>query len=180
MALALAYASEVTRAQEDYERAYAYCAENVEWCRASGHTLFTAWAIYTLAQALLGQARLADAAGRFMESLDLFREQGERRGVAAAIAGLAAVAAATGQWPRAARLFGHVHALLTELSMPLEWVDQAVHDSYLAGVRASMNEDEFGPAWTSGQALTPEAVEADVAELAAGLGARPAHRRDGA
>ena len=105
------------------------------------------------------------ATGLFHESLGRFREIGLARGVAEAIAGLAAVAAAGGlaaQAVRAARFWGAAEVIYARAGM-LPWpADVRERERYLPPARACLTEAAFAAAWAAGRALSLDeaAVEA--------------------
>ena len=96
----------------------------------------------------------------FEESLAIFRELGNKLGIAQNLEGLAAVAVAQAQSERAARLFGAAEGLREVIGAPLPSADRAEHDRSVAAVRTALGEEAFAAAWAEGRAISLEqAVE---------------------
>ena len=102
----------------------------------------------------------AEARAFFEESLDLFRQIGDRRGSAYLLEGLAAVTVAEGDAVAGARLWGAANALRDQtgaLLSPQECVQQ---ETRLGRARQALSEKAFAVAFAEGRALTWEqAVE---------------------
>jgi tetratricopeptide (TPR) repeat protein len=96
-----------------------------------------------------------DSAGRlYAESLALLRELGDKRVSAFCLEGLAATATLNRQADRAARLFGAAAALREAIGVPLEPVDRADYERYVAQGRDQLPPEGWTPAWESGYALS--------------------------
>ena len=108
------------------------------------------------------------AAALFAESLRLFEERGNRRGIAECLLGLAAVTITQGQHPadatRAARLLGAAEAQFWAIGAALWPADQRQHARTVAAVQAALNEEACAAAWEQGRAMTlDESVAAALA-----------------
>jgi predicted ATPase len=109
------------------------------------------------AKALLAAARLAFAQSNSrgevlaQESLALFRELGDRWGIALALDRLGTVA-----W--AVRLWGSAEALREAIGAPLPPIERADYDQAVAAVRACLGESTFVAAWAQGRMLTAAQV----------------------
>ena len=107
-----------------------------------------------------------------MQSLTLFDELGDKRGIAGVLEGCAAIAAkkaenATGQTAtstrdgerltaRAARLWGAAEVLREELRAPMPSPERQLYEGYVAAARRTVSEAAFVAAWEEGRALTLE------------------------
>jgi len=124
-----------------------------------------------LAQVLLELARVQGdrnrAAELFGESLVLCREIESARDMAYCLAGLAGIAAASGQPERAARLFGAAEVLREPVGMPLPPAYRAAYERDVAAIRAQLDDTTLAAAWAAGRAMT---LEQAIAEA---LGASP-------
>jgi hypothetical protein len=74
---------------------------------------------------------------------------------------LAIVASAQGQEERAARLFGAAEIQREAINETLTPADQAEYNSYVAAVRAQLDEPTFAAAWAAGRALPFEQAVAE-------------------
>jgi hypothetical protein len=109
------------------------------------------------------------AAARFRESLAMFRELGNKRGIVECLAGLAGLAAKQGQPQWAARLLGAVEALLGALGAAWWPADRVEYERNLAAIQAALDEETFAVAWAEGQAMTLEQAIAYASEEARGV-----------
>ena len=81
---------------------------------------------------------------------------GDRQGVAACMAALAAVAMARGQEDKATTLFAGADVALKSMRAQLLHIDQTAYDCNLVAVRAQLDRTTFDAAWAEGQTLTME------------------------
>jgi hypothetical protein len=121
---------------------------------------------------LLGHVALAvgapeRAAMLLAESAPLFQAVGNPLYVPWYLEGLAGVAAARGEWERAARYCGARDALRARLGSPLPAADPASYDRTLASIRVALGEEGVAEAQAAGAALAPEQLFAE------GLGEAP-------
>jgi non-specific serine/threonine protein kinase len=98
----------------------------------------------------------------FRESLMLFLDQGDQRGITDSLDGLAGVLAAMKQPERAARLLGAAEALREEIGASRWPANEADHERTLADVRAGLDEASLAAAWTAGRALSLQRVAAEA------------------
>lgn len=97
-----------------------------------------------------------EAAEVFRKGLLLFRELGDKLRIVECIAGLAAVAADTGQPERAAQLFGSAEAVLTALGTGLDPADQIEYEHNVAHTRSLLPEEQFSASWAKGRTMRLE------------------------
>jgi DNA-binding CsgD family transcriptional regulator len=109
------------------------------------------------------------ARGHYAESLELWRELGDRWGIARALDGFATLAAAQSQHERALRLGGAAAALRTSLGAPLPTREQGPLERRLAPARLALGEQAAATTWEEGQQLPLEQVIASA--LAPGVAA---------
>jgi non-specific serine/threonine protein kinase len=113
-----------------------------------------------------GQGDYERAAVLFEEGLLLSRDIGARHILAEALEGLTWVAAARGQWRRAARLGAAAQAERDVLGQPVPSTDREHHDRAVQATRATLGEGTFAEGWAGGLAMTLD--EAITLALGAG------------
>jgi DNA-binding CsgD family transcriptional regulator len=95
------------------------------------------------------------------ESLQLAWRVGPRWVIAAALEGIAVVAAGQRQERAAVELIGRAAALRTEIGVPVRPMGRADFERMLATTRAALGNEDFATAWGRGQALSlPDAIAA--------------------
>jgi predicted ATPase/class 3 adenylate cyclase len=108
-------------------------------------------------------------AGRlYKEGLALFRDQGDSRGVAECLGGLAGVCASTLQLETAACLFGATEDLLLATGAVMWPHNRVDYDNDRADVQSRLGEEAFVRSWSAGQAMSQE--QAIAYALSADLG----------
>jgi non-specific serine/threonine protein kinase len=125
----------------------------------------------------LARARgdLDAALGCYRESVALAGERGDPRLTAAALDGVAGVAAVRGQAERAARLFGAAAALREHLGATVVPWEHPARERDLAAVRAVLEPATCEAAWAAGATLPLETAAAEaLADVDPTLGALPA------
>ena len=96
----------------------------------------------------------------------MFRELGNKRGIAECLAGLAGLMAEEGQPRRAAALLAAAATLLNTFGAAWWPADRVEYERNLAATRAALNKESFGAAWAEGQAMTLEGAIAYASEKA--------------
>ena len=86
----------------------------------------------------------------------LFREIGDRGGVAASLEASAGLVTAQKQTEQAVRLWGAAEALREAMGASLRPTDHAEHERSIAAIRAALGEEAFAAASAEGRALTLE------------------------
>ena len=107
--------------------------------------------------ARLGQVDLGGAKSCFLEALTLLEASGTTTRATDALLGLAAVAAARGQWERSARLIGVVDAALEATGRRLVGAERRVREATVAAVRRQLG-DQTAVLCAEGRALEPDAA----------------------
>jgi hypothetical protein len=92
----------------------------------------------------------------FQKMLGLSHKAKAAMDCAGYLAGLAGVAAASGNPGQGAKLFAAVKSQLDFLGARLDYADHAEYERNLAAVRIQMEDDEFESAWAEGLAMTLE------------------------
>lgn len=108
---------------------------------------------------------LPEAVSHYHEALALRQQTGETEGMIAPLEGLAAVASASGDPRRAARLLGAASALRTRLGAPLPPTDSRFYDHILGAVRRQLSPPSFAREWQSGESLPLERVVAEAGSV---------------
>jgi DNA-binding CsgD family transcriptional regulator len=141
--------------------------------------------LHNLGYLALRGGDLSRAARLFGESLALFQGQGDRRGIAECLAGLAGLAGALKQPERGARLLGAAEALFEAAGATVWPASAADYARSLAFVRGQLDEPAFATAWAAGRSLSPEQATAEALAVASpsheisgmnGLGLTPRER----
>jgi hypothetical protein len=96
------------------------------------------------------------AEANFRESLSMFQELGNKRGMAEGLAGLAGLAAAQGRphAKRAARLLAAAEAQVHKSRASWWPADQMEYDRNLALIRAALDQETFAASWAEGQTMS--------------------------
>jgi hypothetical protein len=121
-----------------------------------GSSMQTPSLFHNLAYVALRQGDCQKATALFNESLEMFREQGNKKGVAECLVGLAGVMGTCGQARWSATLLGAAEATREALGVTLWPANQIEHDRNVAAVRARLDEATFTAAWAEGRAMTME------------------------
>jgi non-specific serine/threonine protein kinase len=87
---------------------------------------------------------------------------GESESWARTAAGVAALAAACGEYARAARLFGAAEALREEIGFALALPERATYERAIADARAGLGASTFAAAWSEGRSLPLSRVGEEV------------------
>ena len=108
--------------------------------------------LHNLGWLALRRGQIRRALQLFRESLSLFTGQGDQRGMADVLAGVAATVGAMRQPEQAAWLFGSAEALRERLDSTIWPANIADYEASLARVREQIDEDEFLRSWRRGKA----------------------------
>jgi DNA-binding CsgD family transcriptional regulator len=98
----------------------------------------------------------------FRESLAMFRDQGDLRGVADCLDGLAGVQVAMKQPERAAQLLGAAEALRGSAGGSIWPANVVDRERILTQVRGSLEQSKLASAWADGRLLRPEQAVAEA------------------
>ncbi|HJW83341.1 MAG TPA: tetratricopeptide repeat protein, partial [Anaerolineae bacterium] len=141
----------------DYATARAHCQEAVDRLRQHSDKWGLARGLNRLGYACLYLGEPQPAKVCFIESLKLFQDIGNRRGVIYCLSGLGGVAAKVGWLDRAARVFGAIQALSGRTSTLQYGFDRARYQRTLALARAeAKDESAWNAAYAEGQTMTFE------------------------
>jgi len=147
---------EVAWCQGDLARAQALLGESLTMRRTLGDAWGEALSLQSLAAVVLGRGDDAEATALYGESTAIFAAIGDRLGLAQNLEGTAHVARARGRDVEAARLLGAAAAARDAMSTPLPPADRPTYDETLAGLRATLGEQDFAAAWAEGSTLSLE------------------------
>ncbi|CAA9518071.1 MAG: hypothetical protein AVDCRST_MAG12-3607 [uncultured Rubrobacteraceae bacterium] len=135
-----------------HTRAMALQEESLALSRREGHKLFEAQSLTILGHAARGLGETDRATRFFLESLALFRELEQRWGAMLCLAGLAGVAADSGQFGRAARLLGAVEA--NNDGPPVIPAHRAEYERTAAAARSALGDAEWAAARMEGRGMS--------------------------
>ena len=144
--------------QGEYAQAQPYFEESLAIRRQHDDKGGTAHTLLYLGRIALAQDRPADAHTHFQESLALRLAIGDLEGQSAALEGLGALAAHTGDGATAAHCFGAAMAARERVSAPILALDCAFTERWIAAARDLLGEEAFACELTAGRALSPEAA----------------------
>jgi predicted ATPase/DNA-binding SARP family transcriptional activator len=139
----------------DYEAAASHFDEgNGHLAQMGGHRQGLAFSLFHYARIARLTGDHADARSRLERALTLFREANDLRGIGYVLAGLAVLATAEGDLPRAARLFGTTESIQSVLGSFLETPLQMEYDEHLASTRTELDDKAFSAARSDGIKMT--------------------------
>jgi non-specific serine/threonine protein kinase len=143
--------------QGDYPAARTLLEECLAISPELGDRNVLAYALNNLGLVAYYQGDYRAARAFFEECLALTRELRDRFGIAFSLEGQAAVIAALGDSPRAARIWGAAERLREEIGSPVPPNEKPRHDGRVATARAGLGDDAaFDDAWHEGRALALE------------------------
>ena len=130
-----------------------------------GNTYGAAFTLTNLAKVARTEGDYPRANELFVKALSLWANNGDRRGIAGCLRGLARVAALTGRFVQAARFGGAAEALYEAVGASVRR-HPARREDAVARVRARLGDEAFDAAWAAGRALSlteamSEAVESN-------------------
>jgi predicted ATPase/DNA-binding CsgD family transcriptional regulator len=164
-ALALTSLGDIARCAGDDDKAEPCYAASLELDRRLGLGADVPRLLHNQGFVALHRGEPATAVGLFRESLAQFRAIGLRRGIAEAIAGLAAAAATAGTSDgagRAARLWGAADVIFEAERLAPWRVDRAEAERYQRSARARLSDAAFAAAWAAGRELSLDGAIADA------------------
>jgi DNA-binding CsgD family transcriptional regulator len=148
----------------DLDAARALHEEAIATVRPAGNAWDIAIALGDLGDVLHAQGNDAEARRHYAESLRLWLELGDQRGVAQGLEGFAILAAADARTERAVRLLGAARAIRERITEPNSPSRLAALERLLAAAHADLGPS-YDPAWNSGYAASPvEAVAEAMAD----------------
>ncbi len=165
MAQSLNILADLERNAGDDARATARYEEALAVLRETDLTGTVPSLLHNLGRLALRRKDLRQAFRYFREGLKLFRDQGDQRGLADCLDGLAGVLGGMRQPERAARLFGAAEGARASVGVTLWPGNAADYEVDLALVRDALGEHELRAAWNFGR-TSP--LHETVAELLAG------------
>ncbi|RPJ38739.1 MAG: tetratricopeptide repeat protein, partial [Chloroflexi bacterium] len=146
----------------DLAAAQVQLEESLHLYQEAGDKRFIAFAYNDLGQLAHARGEDADARKLCRKALRIFRELGDRQGQAES---LAALAAASGPMPEAARLFGAADALRVTLGAPVPLVERDGYDRDAAAARQVLGADAFDADWRAGQALSHDQIMGEALSM---------------
>jgi predicted ATPase/class 3 adenylate cyclase len=151
---------EVARAHGDLEQARAHYQDDLLHADRSPSPRLRALALRGLADVALGERDLPEAAALNARSLVLRAQINDSPGIASSLEGMAAAAAATGEYQRAARLMGAAQGLRARLGAVFSPREERELSHLRAAMVAKLGADRSERELSAGRQLsTVEAVE---------------------
>ena len=165
----------VARCTGHYARADAYYRDCLDLCDQVGHRLGTATVLYNLAQMALAKHEPASiAADLLLDSLTLFQQLDDRRGLGICLESVAIASAET--LPNIAiRLFAAAEKLFEQTRMRRPPADIELSRTALAAAHHHLGEGRARAAWTAGKGLLLDEAIKTALGAAASLAAAPQH-----
>jgi tetratricopeptide (TPR) repeat protein len=138
------------------ESAESYGKQSVAASKETGDRFCESEALVYTAVACRRQAKHSEARDLFEQSLVILRDLGVKGRIWQCFQGLAAVAHASGQSKRAARLFGAAEAQKEHITYYVPEYARREYNQVEADVSAELGEKRFQAAWAEGHALPLE------------------------
>lgn len=158
MAKALANLGLVAEYAGDFERAEALLRQSLSIYEGRNDRLGVALATGNLADVARLGGRLSDAWSGQLASLRLLHEIGDKDGSAAGLESLAKVANASGDYPRAVRLFGLASAFREEAGTTPPALERGEAERELSTARGQVDPATFDAEWRAGRQMTIDAA----------------------
>jgi predicted ATPase len=156
--LFLANLAEVALAEGDYAASRTFGEEALEIEGPENRTDPATIMMNSLGIACYRAGDLDTARAYQSRSLSIAAEFGNRLYCGYALDGLAAIALATGEAERSARLAGAAEALYESAGVPLDRWNRAFREEYVGKLGETLEAQEMARAWAQGRAMTLEEV----------------------
>jgi DNA-binding CsgD family transcriptional regulator len=129
--------------------------------------MVAAWPASHLADLLIAQHDLAGARALLAEALTIYRDAGDRQGIARTLEGCARLASTMGRAADALRLAGAAAGLRTSIGAPLPPAERMTLDRHLIVARTTLGARAADVAVSACQALSAARAIAETLELLA-------------
>ena len=149
---------EVARSQGDYRRAQTFYEDSLAILPKVEDRWLTAMTFHNLAYVAQYQGDCERATELIEESLKIWRDLGNKRGIAICLVALAGVSVTLKQLKRAVRLFGAADALFDTIGARMDPPDYAEYKRDLDAARSQLDEAAFVVLWTEGKEMTLDQV----------------------
>ncbi|HEX8917264.1 MAG TPA: tetratricopeptide repeat protein [Chloroflexota bacterium] len=157
-AQALNMLGDLARSQGNDAIATAWYGEALALLRRQDLTGTVPSLLHNLGYLALRRDDVRQALRLFRESLTLFRDQGDQRGIADCVTGLGCVLAGMGQPERAAELFGAADAMRQTTGTAIWPANVADYERGLQNMRSRIDEGALAARWAAGRAQRLEQV----------------------
>jgi hypothetical protein len=117
-----------------------------------------AFALSHLARVVAFEGDYARACALYEQCLAIVKQVGFKIDIPIYLEGLAAVVAAQGALPWAARLWGTAEALREGMGAPIHPAYRADYERSVAAARSQLGEQAFATAWAEGRSMTLDQV----------------------
>jgi tetratricopeptide (TPR) repeat protein len=154
----------------DDETAGSFAEQLRQIAVATRDTYIANLALLILGDLALAAGDAATAAARYHEVFAGSWRRGDRWFAADALVGFAAVANATGDPHRGARLLGAAEGLYRRLGVSFPPRDRPDYPGWLAAIRDRLGEGIFTQAWSAGATLKPNEIADDAMTIGASTG----------
>jgi tetratricopeptide (TPR) repeat protein len=153
MSVALNSLGDLSRLEGDYERAGLLYTEVARNAREHGAVFTRPGLLHNLAYVAHHVGEDERARSQFEEALSLYRDMGDRRGVAECVAGIATLE--TESNPRnATHLLSAALAAAEAMGSRLSSSNRGEYDRALAALHAALDETDFLTAWEKGRSMS--------------------------
>jgi len=147
---------DLARCTGDDTTAEKHYTASLQILRAMGETSMLCNLQHNLAHVAKNRGDYVHAIALFRESLALYREQNDKKGMGEYLAGIAGIAVATGKLEQAARLFGAAEILRETIDAALWPANRIAYERDLAALRAQLDDASLNSTWAEGTAMTLE------------------------
>jgi DNA-binding CsgD family transcriptional regulator/tetratricopeptide (TPR) repeat protein len=144
--------------QGDFQRGATFGEEALEFFHKQGNAGVDILPeiLVNLGLAALGQGNLERAAASLDKAVAMSREAGRKPTTINALEGMASLAAASGDAPRAAHLWGAAEAERESTGIALPPGDRALHEPYLVSAHSRLGKDAWEEELDEGRAMSLE------------------------
>jgi non-specific serine/threonine protein kinase len=155
-AVALVSLGEAEYLQGDFAKAEMVFEESLSLVKDIGNLYIVGRRLTRLGQIAFSQANLPKAAVLTKEGLVTCVENGDKSGATMALAALAGITYADGDFERAARLLGTVEALRSVYGTAMWYVDRLEYERLVETLRTQLDETIRTKAWNEGRSMNLE------------------------
>ena len=152
--MALNALGELARLTGDCALSSTFYNESMQLFQETGFKLAVALVSVNLGEVALQERDFIRAISLFSQSLEIFRQLENPRGLQACLEGFASVAAFEGKYKQAAQLFGTVQISHETMGRTMDPADEMEYSRCIAYVREHLDPTTFNKAWAEGMKMS--------------------------
>ncbi len=162
LSLITANLGQIAFARGDKETALNYLDEAARQQRALGFAWGLGDTLRFLGDISVDLGKPSQALAAYRESVELARDQGNRRFLAESLVGIAGLSAIGGEPERTARLYGAAAALRQQIGAPVEAWESPALERRISAMHKGLSPAQVDAAWATGAAMPIETVIDDA------------------